>query len=114
MVHRSFYCYRCFQCLHIISDQGPIKVSYFWSTSIDPDTSQPDHVGYMDMLVGIRGLGREHTIKEQTYFVAPDTGQFKFFSCPKFGIKVYLSTDASDSNKQSVLDVSSGSCTDPS
>ena len=67
----------------------------------------PLDVGRLDNLATAYHLRDNFGIFLQTYFVAPQTGNYIFYSSCDDQARIYLSTNENESQKQKIIDQSS-------
>uniref|UniRef100_A0A7M6DPA1 Uncharacterized protein n=1 Tax=Clytia hemisphaerica TaxID=252671 RepID=A0A7M6DPA1_9CNID len=94
--------------------KGKVKVSkYDFTTTTMQDVfdhpsypNSPTRTGRIDNLDLTKNIGGNYAARLQTYFVAPQSGNFDFVASCDDECEVFLSTDDKESNKQKIISVS--------
>ena len=96
-----------------LTAKGKVKTSFydFTSTSIAdilahpsfPDS--PTKTGRVDHLDVTRNIGTAYALRIQSYFIAPQSGLYKFVAACDDQCKIYLSTDDKEANKKEIIHV---------
>ena len=91
--------------------RGPVKVSFYRISinnfdELDTKPSYPDsptETGYIDNLDLTRNLGSEHVTRIQSYFIAPQSGFYRFIVASNEESKLYLSPNDQESDKKEII-----------